>query len=238
MTKKDLIIIAVLANLGVLAVLFMLAIRMDEPPEQDQGAVNYVIQEMLPEPQVTSLPLNIATQQPADEMDVFLSKNGPTENSSAFTVDEEFPLLDQDSSQASSESSDDSKDDARLEPPQFVEITVKRGDALEKIARANGTTVEAIKKANHLSTDRLKIGQVLQVPVGGPVKEISPPVKSGAVHSTPNDSSEQYYTIKSGDNPWKIAKQFNIKVYELLKLNDLDEDKARNLKIGDQIRVR
>lgn len=46
MTKKDLIIIAVLANMGVLAILFMLAVREDEEPGQDQPEINYVIQDI------------------------------------------------------------------------------------------------------------------------------------------------------------------------------------------------
>lgn len=48
----------------------------------------------------------------------------------------------------------------------------------------------------------------------------------------------QYYTLKSGDNPWKVAKQFRVGFGELLKLNHLDEAKARNLKPGDVLRVK
>jgi peptidoglycan endopeptidase LytF len=233
MTKKDLIIIAVLANMGILAVLFMLAIRMDEEPAQEQEEISYVIQEVKNEPEAPSSSLTL--NESADEMDALLSKNSSTEDSNAFSVDEEFPLLDQDSSQAAASSSDDNKDEPSHDPSSFMEITVKRGDALEKIARSNGTTVEAIKTVNNLKSDRLKIGQVLQVPVGH-IKENLQAVKKDASHS--NTPGEQYYTVRNGDNPWKIAKQFNIKVYELLKLNDLDEDKARNLKVGDQIRVK
>ena len=114
----------------------------------------------------------------------------------------------------------------------MVEVTVKRGDALEKIARANGTTVYDIMKANKLKSDKLKIGQVLKVPVGTPKK--AAPEKEVAVA----DKSIEYYTVKSGDNPWKIAKQFQIKLDDLLKLNNLNEEKARKLKEGDTIRVK
>lgn len=41
---------------------------------------------------------------------------------------------------------------------------VKSGDSLEKIARANQTTIQAIKELNHLSSDRIVIGQLLQLP--------------------------------------------------------------------------
>lgn len=47
-----------------------------------------------------------------------------------------------------------------------------------------------------------------------------------------------YHVVKSGDNPWKIAKHYNVKYDDILRLNQLDETKARNLKIGDRIRVK
>jgi LysM repeat protein len=108
---------------------------------------------------------------------------------------------------------------------------------LEKIARNNGTTVDAIKKANHLTTAKLSIGQVLRVPTG----EIKPSTVNQLSKETEMKASNfeaQYYTIKSGDNPWKIAKQFNVKFEDLLHLNHLDEESARNLKVGDKVRVK
>jgi LysM repeat protein len=41
---------------------------------------------------------------------------------------------------------------------------VKNGDSLEKIARANQTTVKAIKELNGLANDRIIVGQRLQLP--------------------------------------------------------------------------
>ena len=61
-------------------------------------------------------------------------------------------------------------------------------------------------------------------------------ISQAAASNTP--SEPVYHTIKNGDNPWKIAKQFRIKVEDLLRLNDLDEAKARNLKVGEKIRIR
>ena len=43
---------------------------------------------------------------------------------------------------------------------------VKSGDMLERIAKTHGTTVKAIKSANNLKTDRLKVGQKLKLPAG------------------------------------------------------------------------
>jgi len=43
--------------------------------------------------------------------------------------------------------------------------TVKSGDTLTKIAKANGTTVKAIESENNLSTTKIKVGQKLKIPV-------------------------------------------------------------------------
>ena len=43
---------------------------------------------------------------------------------------------------------------------------VKSGDTLAKIARNHGTTIKAIKAANGLKTDHLKVGQSLKIPAG------------------------------------------------------------------------
>ena len=51
-------------------------------------------------------------------------------------------------------------------------------------------------------------------------------------------SKEEFYVVKSGDNPWTIAKKFSVGFDELLKMNNLDEKKARKLNPGDKVRVR
>jgi len=47
---------------------------------------------------------------------------------------------------------------------EYVVYTVKSGDVLERIARNHGTTVNAIKSANGLRTDRINVGQKLKIP--------------------------------------------------------------------------
>jgi len=99
------------------------------------------------------------------------------------------------------------------------DIIVRAGDTLDKIARSYGLSVEEIMRVNHLIDSRLQIGQVLKLTKAG---------KRG---------QEKYYTVKNGDNPWTIAMKNQMKVDELLRLNNLDEDKAKRLKPGDQLRI-
>jgi LysM repeat protein len=51
------------------------------------------------------------------------------------------------------------------------EYTVAKGDILSRIASKHGTTVAAIKKANALTSDKLRAGQKLMVPGAAPKKE-------------------------------------------------------------------
>ncbi|MFZ4673830.1 MAG: LysM peptidoglycan-binding domain-containing protein [Chlamydiia bacterium] len=99
------------------------------------------------------------------------------------------------------------------------DIIVRAGDTLDKIARSYGLSVEEIMRTNHLIDSRLQIGQVLKLTKGA---------KKG---------QEKYYTVKNGDNPWTIAMKNHMKVDELLRLNNLDEEKAKRLKPGDQLRI-
>lgn len=42
---------------------------------------------------------------------------------------------------------------------------VKAGDSLTKIAKEQGTTISALRKANKLTTDKIKVGDKLKIPV-------------------------------------------------------------------------
>lgn len=81
--------------------------------------------------------------------------------------------------------------------------TVQRGDSLYSIAGKLGTTVDALKKANNLTSNLLSIGQVLKVP-------------------TPEDEQMGItYTVKSGDSLYSIAREFNTTVDAIKTANNL-----------------
>ena len=86
---------------------------------------------------------------------------------------------------------------------------VEKGDSLYKIANSFGITVDALKKANNLTSNLLNIGQVLIIPgtTGG--------------STSPDTSSSNTYTVKSGDSLWKIANNYGVTVDELKKANNL-----------------
>ena len=93
--------------------------------------------------------------------------------------------------------------------------TVKSGDSLYKIASANNTTVNELMTLNNLSSTLLSIGQVLKLP--------------GTATSTGST-----YTVKSGDNLYKIARENNTTVSELMSLNNLG---TTSLSIGQVLKL-
>ncbi|MEK7339785.1 MAG: LysM peptidoglycan-binding domain-containing protein, partial [Verrucomicrobiota bacterium] len=97
---------------------------------------------------------------------------------------------------------------------------------LEKIARQYHTTVHEIMQLNGLQTSHLRIGQVLKIPSNNHVLNPSPVLETA------------YYIVKEGDNPSTIAKKNNIKLENLLNLNEMSEEKARKLRPGDKLRIR
>lgn len=235
MSRRDTIIVAVLMNTGLLAALFMMAMHTEAPEivmsssTIAESVESQPIKEEMRAPEPSRKQTVIASR---DEIDEVL-KNYSMTNSQPVVITPEQPKAKASEPKrpnvsAQKETTHDGK---------YVEVTVKRGDYLEKIARANGTTVSAIMRANHLPSARIDVGQILRVPldkkIEAPAKNQQRPPAQEVAFNEP-----QYYTIKSGDNPWKIAKQFHVKFDDLLKLNDLDEMKARNLKPGDVLRVK
>lgn len=141
----------------------------------------------------------------------------------------------------------------RAPPPQedYQEVIVKRGDALDKISRQFGVPVKEIKRMNQLTSDRLNIGQLLILPKSGGTAEAAAPQRNASADkiadkvadrvtdkAAPSSTLEaQSYVMKTGDNPWKIARAHKMKPEDLLELNGWTEESARNLKPGDIIRV-
>lgn len=260
MNKRDTIIIAVLINAGILLILFATALPSKDDRELEKGdkaafeqAVQAVAQEEKPATE-TILPLT-----PADEVDLVLSewniKPGERIETNADTITyQALPQIKEESVLVSS-----TVNEVKEEKPALVaihtdskpavkadnvQVVVKKGDSLDKIARAHGTNVEELKSLNSLSSGVLQIGQVLKVPqkntkiASNSAKTSSKkPIDSNQKTAAQAKSTPKYYTVKSGDSPWLIANKHNVKLEELLKLNNLNEEKARKLKPGDKIRI-
>jgi len=239
MNRRDTIIIAVLLNAGLLIVLFATSVKSHKIEET---VPTTVLSSNQPEIQSTPAPVAAAPIAPAgaDQLDQVIQQyvtpqvtgqTVQTETGSNFLADLQALGTDQAASPASVMAPVMERAPAIVEmqaaEPALREVKVKKGDVLEKIARQNHVSVSDIMRINKLSSTRLKIGQTLKIP-GKSAK---------ASIATASGDNAQYYTIKNGDNPWTIAVKHHMKVDELLKLNNMNEDKARRLKPGDRIRI-
>lgn len=73
---------------------------------------------------------------------------------------------------------------------------------------------------------------------GGSSDQHGPSMPKGGSQSGPKSSAPQYHYVQKGENPWIIGKKYGISVDALLKLNHLDEATARKLRQGDRLRVK
>jgi LysM repeat protein len=132
--------------------------------------------------------------------------------------------------------------------------TVKSGDSLWKIARANNTTVAALKQANNLSSDALKVGQKLSLPAGTAPAATAAPAETAKAATTPitaaaipasyayghepgqfTENGQTIHYVDSGESLAVIAKRYGVKTDDLIKANNLT--KASHLQYGQRLVV-
>ncbi|MBS0634859.1 MAG: LysM peptidoglycan-binding domain-containing protein [Verrucomicrobia bacterium] len=210
-TRKDTIIIAMLVNIALLAVLFATASRQSQAQTVPLQKVEPLVARFETVSQVNASQVTkgsqVVAQAPVDEIDELLksyAQKAQIEAKPAAEVRNEPAIA--------------------TAKPHYIEVKVKKGDVLSRIARAHNVKVEDIIVLNGLESANVKIGQVLKIPT--------------TIKAAPQETVAEFYVVKEGDSPWKIAKKCRIEVEDLLRLNNLDEAKAKNLKIGQKLRIR
>ena len=94
-----------------------------------------------------------------------------------------------------------------------INYIVSAGDNLYSIANKYGVTVSDIKILNNLSSNTIKVGQVLKIP---------------------GSTNYNTYIVKKGDSLWKIANIYGTSVSKLMTINNLSTD---NLSIGQSLLI-
>jgi membrane-bound lytic murein transglycosylase D len=117
----------------------------------------------------------------------------------------------------------------------FLEHVVKRGETLSEIGQRYGVSVSLLRAANgNVSPRRLQIGQRLIIPMSpagrsraarGSAPRPTPPVVSGS----------RYYTVRSGDSLWTIARRYGVSVADLTRWNGLRERDV--IRVGQRLAV-
>ena len=104
----------------------------------------------------------------------------------------------------------------------YILYTVKIGDTLYSIAKKNNVSVLELVELNNLSTNTLRVGQPLKIPIS----------------SNDNDSNnDDYntYVVQRGDTLYRIASMYGMSVDELIKINNLS---STSLSIGQVLNVK
>lgn len=98
--------------------------------------------------------------------------------------------------------------------------TVKNGDSLWSIANKYNTSVAALKAANNLTTNDLRVGQVLVIPTAGVIP--------------PSNENNTVYVVLPGDSLYSIANKYNTTVSAIKSLNQLTND---SLRVGQSLLI-
>ncbi|MGC6454912.1 MAG: LysM peptidoglycan-binding domain-containing protein [Coraliomargaritaceae bacterium] len=112
--------------------------------------------------------------------------------------------------------------------------TVRGGDTLSGIARKHGTSIAQIKAANNLTSDVIRIGQELILPVGSDSSPITNSQTSVSVSSASGTGGT--HTVQAGEYPGTIAKRYGMSSSELMQLNGISD--PRTLQVGQVLQVR
>ena len=96
-------------------------------------------------------------------------------------------------------------------PPVRTYI-VAAGDTLSEIAAKHKVSISSLKRANHLTSNLIKVNQelIIKAPKSGPK---STPVR------------KLNYQVRNGDSLYLIAKRFDLKITDITSWNKLDKNK-------------
>ncbi|MFH1969547.1 MAG: LysM peptidoglycan-binding domain-containing protein [Verrucomicrobiota bacterium] len=133
------------------------------------------------------------------------------------------------------------------------EYVVLKGDSLSRIAKKCGTKISALREANKLQGDKLKIGQKLIIPEATAVSAVSPAASAAPAASmtipapaesvaTPAAAAPMSITssgithiVQPGEDINSVAKLYAVTMDEIVELNQLGAN--RTVKVGQRLKI-
>ncbi|MBU4211061.1 MAG: LysM peptidoglycan-binding domain-containing protein [Kiritimatiellae bacterium] len=130
-------------------------------------------------------------------------------------------------------------------PAAGKEYVVEKGDSLSRIAKKYGTKISALREANKLQGDKLKIGQKLIIPEAlaasaAPVASMTIPAPAEsalapAAAPTSIANSGITHIVQPSEDINSIAKLYAVTVDEIVELNQLGAN--RTVKVGQRLKI-
>lgn len=130
-----------------------------------------------------------------------------------------------------------SSSSVKTDSVKTTNYTVKKGDTLYKISKNFDSTVAQIKSLNGLSGNTIYQDQKLKVPAKAESKVVAPKAKSTTVAKQTKDDANQKvvkYTVKKGDNLYRIAINHKTTVSAIKNVNKL---KSNTIYVGDVLEI-
>lgn len=116
-------------------------------------------------------------------------------------------------------------------PGSGQQVRIRRGDTLSHLARRHGTTIEALRQANGLSSDRLVSGRTLRLPgTYAEFDDLDDNVPTGytaayrelvALQQQLLPTDRFIHRVRSGESLWVIARRYGLNVGEVQRMNGL-----------------
>jgi len=121
---------------------------------------------------------------------------------------------------------------------QWARHEVRRGDTMSRVAGHYGVTVEAIRTANNMGSNRLSVGQNLLIPVSASKLTVVEPPTYVTAKAARHESGERQkvkivHRVRAGESLWSIARRYRVYVHQLRKWNMLDANDA--LRLGQRL---
>jgi len=126
-------------------------------------------------------------------------------------------------------------------PDAGKEYVVVKGDSLSRIAKKFGTKIRALREANKLQGDKLKIGQKLIIPevtAASPALAAVPAPSAPAVVPVPAKtiaSSGITHIVQPSEDINSVAKLYAVTVDEIVELNQFGAN--RTVKVGQRLMI-
>jgi LysM repeat protein len=107
---------------------------------------------------------------------------------------------------------------------------VRPGDSLSAIARRHGVTSAALRAANNLTTDTVRVGQELHLPEGAKLAADTPAPADTAAHAN-GDAIK--HVVQPGESLGVIARKYQVSVGELAAANSITD--PGKIRAGQQL---
>ncbi len=110
-----------------------------------------------------------------------------------------------------------------LSAPGGTTYKVRAGDTLASIARKHNVTATALREANGLTADIVRIGQDLRLPAGAKAGTTEPTAAEAALSAARASGEEVTHIIQAGEKLGTIARKYQVTVNELAAANNITD---------------